>query len=108
MATRKPIVVGPEDGEFLWFGAGLVTFKITSADSGDAFFLLEDRLERGKTTPLHVHPTHDETLCLVEGELLVEVDGVRHVATAGSVGFVPRGTPHAFLVTSATARLLAM
>jgi mannose-6-phosphate isomerase-like protein (cupin superfamily) len=30
---------------------------------------------RGKTTPLHIHENEDETLYVLEGEILVHIDG---------------------------------
>lgn len=107
MSNAIPLVLEPHAGEFIWFGAGLFTFKVTSEQSGGAFLLSEDTMSRGKTTPLHVHPVHDETIYLLDGELIVHMDGVEYIARAGSVAAIPRGTPHAFLVTSASARVIA-
>ena len=107
MSSAIPLVLEPHAGEFIWFGAGLLTFKVTSEQSGGVFILSEDAMSRGKTTPLHVHPVHDETIYVIDGELLVHLDGVEYVAGPGSVAAIPRGTPHAFLVTSASARVIA-
>jgi quercetin dioxygenase-like cupin family protein len=100
------MVLEREAGEFIWFGAGLFTFKVTSEQSGGVFILSEDTMGRGKTTPLHVHPVHDEAIYVVDGEILVHLNGVEHVARTGSVASIPRGTPHAFLVTSASATVI--
>lgn len=43
---------------------------------------------------------------MLEGELLVHIDGTEQGALKGGVLVVPRGTPHAFVVTSQTARIL--
>ena len=45
---------------------------------------------------------------MLEGELLVDVEGERHTVRGGGVFVAPRGVPHAFMVTSETAHLLAM
>jgi len=45
---------------------------------------------------------------VIEGELLVHCDGENHRLGAGGVGVVPRGVPHALLVTSKIARVLVM
>ena len=50
-------------------------------------------------TPLH-RPREDETFYVLEGELVVHFDGTDHAGRPGSVIFVPRGAPHAVLVTS--------
>jgi quercetin dioxygenase-like cupin family protein len=104
----EPVVVADGDGELLWFGGGTVTIKVTTAQSGGAFFLLEDVAPRGKTTPLHMHPDDDETFYVLEGELLVHVDGTNHTVGVGGVAMAPRGSAHAFLVTSEQARFLVV
>jgi quercetin dioxygenase-like cupin family protein len=104
--TPVPVVASGDSGEQLWFGGGLVTFKITSKQSGGAFAVIEDVMPRGKTTPLHLHETFDETIYVVEGELLVHIDGIDHTVGAGAVAAITRGTPHALLVISETARIL--
>jgi len=106
MSDRTAVLVDAAGGEDLWFGGGLVTFKVTSEQSGGAFVLLHDRMPLGKTTPLHVHPTFDETIHVIEGELLVHIDGAEHPVGAGATACIPRGVPHALLVTSEEARVL--
>jgi quercetin dioxygenase-like cupin family protein len=96
------------EGERLWFaGGGVLTVKAAADETGGAFFLFEDHVERGKTTPLHVHPHEDELIYVLEGEVLAHVDGDEHRVGERGFFFAPRGVPHAFLVTSETARLLA-
>jgi quercetin dioxygenase-like cupin family protein len=106
MIGTASTVTKQEEGENLWFGGGLVTLKVTSNQSGGALCLFEHAASRGKTTPLHMHPDSDETAYVLEGELLIHIDGMEHTAGPGAVVFVPRGTPHAFLVTSEQARSL--
>jgi quercetin dioxygenase-like cupin family protein len=109
MAARQvvPIVRVAGAGERLWFyGGGLHIWKATSADTGGAFLLFEDAMSRGKTTPLHTHPHVDETLYILEGEILLHIDGEEQRLGSGGVAMAPRGVPHAFLVTSETARIL--
>lgn len=109
MSTAIPIIRQDGDGEQMWFaGGGVFTWKATSAETGGAFTLIEDRLQRGKVTPLHAHPHMDETVYVLEGELLVHSDGEEYPVGAGGLYFAPRGLPHAFMVTSETARILAL
>lgn len=109
MSTAIPIIRQDGDGEQMWFaGGGVFTWKATSAETGGAFTLIDDRMQRGKVTPLHAHPQMDETLYVLEGELLVHSDGEEHRVGAGGLYFAPRGLPHAFMVTSETARILAL
>jgi quercetin dioxygenase-like cupin family protein len=109
MTMATSVIRQNGEGEQLWFaGGGLFTMKATSAETGGTFALFEDREVLGKPTPLHVHPGDDEVLYVLEGEVLVHVDGQEHRVGEGGVFVAPRGVPHAFLVTSETARLLCL
>jgi hypothetical protein len=65
-------------------------------------------MEQGKMTPLHVHPDSDETMYLLEGEILMHLDGRQERVAAGGVVMAPRGLPHAFMVLSPVARMLCL
>src|SRR5262245_34080284 len=109
MATRAPIIWAAGDGDKQsFFGGGLHTWKLLAEDTGGAFFLFEDVMVRGKTTPLHRHPEADEMVYVLDGEIVVHVDGKETRVGAGGMSFVPRGLPHALLVVSETARLLGL
>jgi quercetin dioxygenase-like cupin family protein len=102
-----PIVRVEGEGEKLWFyGGGVHTWLATSSETGGAFLLFDDVMTRGKTTPLHSHPEVDETLYMLEGEILLSVDGRQQAVGSGGFAMIPRGLPHAFLVTSERARIL--
>jgi quercetin dioxygenase-like cupin family protein len=109
MSSAVPIIRQAGDGEQMWFaGGGTFTWKATAAETGGAFLMFEDRMERGKTTPLHLHPNEDEAIYVLEGELLVDVEGEQHRVGAGGLFVAPRGVPHAFMVTSETAYVLSL
>ena len=109
MNALTPIVRAEGEGLRRWFhGGGTLTWKVTNEESGGAFFLFEDEMTEGKLTPLHRHPGADETVIVLEGEIISHIDGVEHKVSAGGITFVPRGVPHAFTVRSATARLLSL
>jgi quercetin dioxygenase-like cupin family protein len=106
--TVTPVIRRAGEGVRRWFyGGGIHTWKITEAESGGAFFLLEDELTQGKMTPWHCHPDSDELGYLLEGEVDVNINGEERRVTAGGMWMTPRGVPHAFIVVSPTARLLA-
>ena len=108
--TPTPIVRAAEDGERRWFaGGGVHTWKATAAETGGSFLLFEDRLDQGKVTPLHLHPDSDETFVVLEGEILVHIDGAEQVVAAGGIAVAHRGVPHAFkVVGSDGARILCL
>ena len=106
---NKAIIREREDGERLWFaGGGVWTMKATGAETDGALLMFEDRVAKGKTTPLHTHPYEDEAIYVLEGELLVHADGEERRVGPGGLFVAPRGLPHAFLVTSETAHLLCV
>ena len=106
---NAPIIRDAGEGEKRSFlGGGLHTWKLTTDDTGGAFFMFEDVMARAKTTPLHRHPEADETVYVLEGEIVVNIDGQERRVTAGGMTFTPKGVPHAFIVVSDSARLLTM
>ena len=108
--ARRSLIRGAEDGERRWFfGGGLHIWKATADDTDGAFILFEDRMDHGKVTPLHLHPESDETMIVLEGEILMHHDGAEHTVGVGGVASAPRGVPHAFKVSGADgARLLCL
>ncbi len=97
------------DAKQRWFyGGGVHTWLATAADTGGAFLLFEDAMEKGKRTPLHTHPGTEETMYVLEGEILMHMNGNEQTIGAGGVILAPRDVPHAFLVTSASAAVLTL
>jgi quercetin dioxygenase-like cupin family protein len=108
-ATTAPFVRQAGEGDRRWFfGGAVLTWKASAAETGGAFLLWEAWMEQGKVTPLHTHPDSDETFYVLDGEILVHLDGVEHTVGTGGVMVAPRGVPHAFKVLSATARMLSL
>ena len=104
-----PIVRKPGEGERYWFyGGGVHVWKATDEQTDGALFVFEDELAKGKTTPYHLHADATECVYVLSGELLVNIDGTEHVVEAGGFTLTPPGTPHAFIVTSESARVLAL
>ncbi len=81
--------------------------KVAAADSGGqlAFFHLLAPPMSGP--PRHVHSREDELFYVLEGQLVFELDGVRHTVEAGGTVYLQRGVVHAYQnFTAADARLL--
>ena len=107
--TTGTIIRGEREGERLWFtGGGLWTMKATAEETDGAFILVEDRMSLGKMTPLHTHPNQDETLIVLEGEILLYAEGREHRVGPRGIAVAPRGVPHAFMVTSESALMLTL
>lgn len=68
--------------------------KVGRAQTGGAFEVVE---LGGPGSPLpHVHRDHDECFYIIEGIFTFTVGAEEVEASADSVVFVPRGTPHVF------------
>lgn len=104
----RAIIRQSGEGERMWFaGGGVFTWKATAAETDGALIAIEDHMVRGKTTPLHLHPHEDEAIYVLDGELLVHVDGEDRPVGRGGLFVAPRGVPHAFMVTSETAHVFS-
>ena len=107
MTSLVPIVRNAGEGDKRSFaGGGLHLWKLLAEETGGAFFVFEDTMVRDKTTPLHLHPEAHELTYVIDGEIELEVDGVRERVRSGGMSFVPKGVAHAFIVVSAEARLI--
>lgn len=106
MPQTDALVRNQDDAELRWFaGGGVHRWLATSDDTAGSFMLFEDSMEGGKATPLHTHPTA-ESMYVLEGSVLLQMDGVDYPLGVGSFATAPPGVPHAFMVTSGSARLL--
>ena|SRR5680860_593384 len=91
-ADQSPIIRANGDGDRRWFhGGGVHTWLVRGAEVGGAFMIFEDQMAQGKMTPLHTHPDSDETMYLLEGEILMHMDGVEHRIGVGGTAVAPRG-----------------
>ncbi len=106
--TTTPLVRNTDETERRWFyGGGLHTWLVHENEVGDGFLLFEDTVAPGKSTPLHTHPT-DETFYLLDGCMVLHIDGIEHELRAGGVAVIPRAVPHAFLAHTEGARMLCL
>jgi quercetin dioxygenase-like cupin family protein len=107
-ATLSPLVRRAGEGQKRWFlGGGVWTWKAASVDSGGDLIVVEVELDGGKRTPLHTHPIA-ESLWVLEGQLRYRLDTEDVDLATGDYVLVPRDVPHAFLVKSDHARVLAI
>ncbi len=86
MARETPVV---------WMPGGVRTeIHLTSEDTRGAFCLLVDYPFVGWSLPAHRHLTEAETIHIVEGDFVMELDGERSRLSAGESIHVPRGVIH--------------
>jgi uncharacterized cupin superfamily protein len=65
-------------------------------------FIFETYDPPGTGIPAHVHPAQDEFVSVIEGDVEVELGGVRHRAGA-DIFSLPRGIPHGYRNVGETA-----
>lgn len=95
------------EGEQRWFyGGGIHTWLAKSEETGGAFLINRDAMAGGKVTPLHIHPDTDETLYVLSGEILMNIDGAEQRVGAGGIAVALRGVPHAFKAQEGGASIL--
>ncbi len=68
--------------------------KVSAADTGAAYTLMEDNLKPGFELGLHRHDTHAETFYILEGQIVFYVDGDWHDLGPNTTLHVPPGVPH--------------
>jgi mannose-6-phosphate isomerase-like protein (cupin superfamily) len=95
-------VLGPGDGEAIWFLNGRMTMKATAATTADHYGLIEVEVPPGSAPPLHVHHREDEAFYMLDGRLTVRCGDATFGVTAGSYVFLPRDVPHGFVVEGET------
>lgn len=113
-ANNRIFALGPNDGEAVFVLGDVVTFKITSAESDNAYFLTEiSSPPGGGPSFLHTH-IPQETFWILEGDYEVygqDDDGEKYsiAAPVGSTIHVPGNVPHGFKnVGDTPGRLLAL
>jgi len=106
MSNPGSIIRNSGEGEKRWFfGGGLHTWKATAEDTNGSFLCFEDHFAEGKMTPFHTHPNADEAFYVLEGEIVLHIEGTESIIRPGGFALALRGVPHAFLATS-EARML--
>jgi quercetin dioxygenase-like cupin family protein len=99
-AGTGPAYCGPGDR---------ITFLITGAETGGAFFMAETWVAPGGGPPPHVHSREDESFYVQQGTLALQVGGKALNASTGDFIHIPRGTVHSFKnVGEETAKLLVV
>ncbi|MET8999440.1 quercetin 2,3-dioxygenase [Amycolatopsis sp. NPDC004169] len=105
--STAPFHLPKDGGQALWHLGALVTYKATSADTGEQFWLQEAYGARGYASPFHRHSLEDEGFYVLDGSVSIYVGDDVTLATPGSFLWAPRDIVHAFCVESETAKFLA-
>lgn len=104
--TLAPVIRRAGEGEKRWFfGGGVFTWKLGAAEMDIS--LREVDMVQGKWTPVHTHPV-SESMWVLEGQIRFRILDDEHEIGPGDFVMVPAGVPHAFMVTSPSAKVLAI
>lgn len=77
---------------------GAVSQPMTNGELGAvSLTITEVLLPPGGEIPLHVHPGHEESIIILEGELEAVVGEEHEVVTAGNAVLAPDGVKHALV-----------
>jgi quercetin dioxygenase-like cupin family protein len=99
-------LLGKDEGEAFWLLGMLEIVKISGAETGGEYGLLEVTVRAGEGSPWHVHPDEDEWFYVLQGEFTVYVGERRLLLPAGAFAFGPKGVPHTFIVETDGAKAL--
>lgn len=106
----RPLVLGPDEGltpEPLLVVGETGLAKLRGADCGGQFCLFHFVAPPMTGPPLHVHSREDEWFYVLDGEIVFQLDGVRHTVGPGGFVYSPRNVVHAYQnFTDRDARLL--
>lgn len=89
----QPIAVLPAGGRVLK-SLG-ITHKLTSEQTGGAFYVCEAVFGPESGSPLHIHHYEGELIYVLEGAIDIRLDKEKLYAPAGGIVHLPKNIPHA-------------
>ena len=101
-----PTLARNDEAPAYWFLDILWIVLASDDQTAGQFTVMEQLMPQGSGPGPHVHPNNDEWFYVMEGALDMQVGELRPHATAGQSVYIPRGTVHAFKVTTPTCRVL--
>jgi quercetin dioxygenase-like cupin family protein len=105
-ATTERTTAPTSERRFL----GLPTWiKADRQGTGGHFSLIEQVIPPGFESPWHLHRSEDEAFYVIEGQMVVIMEGSQQLLQPGDFAYGPRGIPHGFrIVGDQPARVLLM
>jgi mannose-6-phosphate isomerase-like protein (cupin superfamily) len=89
----QPVSILPGAGRPLQFLG--VTHKLTSPQTGGAFYVCEAIFGPESGSPLHIHHYEDEVIYVLEGEIEIRLGTDQLHAPVGGLVHLPKKIPHA-------------
>jgi quercetin dioxygenase-like cupin family protein len=94
--------------DHVWCGGVRVVVRVRAEASDGRLGAWESEESLGTALPLHIHTREDEQVMVLTGEVTFHVGDRVHRLVAGDTLSLPRGVPHAHVITSPQARLLTI
>lgn len=100
--------VAPGGGQDYDWSADHTFVKVSAADTGGQYTLMEDNLKANFSLGLHMHRYHAETFYILDGSVDFFIDGDWITSKTGACLHVPPGIEHACLLSDgcSSARML--
>lgn len=89
----RPLAVPAGTGTKLKFLG--VTHKLTSAETGGAYYLCEAVFGPESGSPLHIHHYEHEVIYVLDGQIDIRLDNEKLHVPAGGTVHLPKTIPHA-------------
>lgn len=77
-------------------------------ETGGRLALIQIVVRREHEPPSHLHMREDEVIYVVDGTIVVSIDGARREYRPGDAVYLPRGVEHGYCLRSEEARLLVL
>ena len=90
---QQPIALQPGSGRKL--SSLSVTHKLTSAQTGGAYYLCEAIFGPESGSPLHIHHHETEVIFVLEGAIDIRLDNDKLHVPVGGIIHLPKKIPHA-------------
>ena len=101
-AVAKPVVLRPSNIPARQRGGGAKTIPLVTRRTGSTSFINGITIfEPGAAIQMHKHNC-EESVLMLEGTAVAEINGVEYPVHAGDITFIPAGMPHRFRNTSTT------
>ena len=97
--TKRYSLVLPRGGPNYDWSADHTYVKVSAADTGGHYTLMEDNLKANFSLGLHLHRNHAETFYILDGSVDFYVDGDWMTAVQGTCLHVPPGIEHACIIS---------
>ena len=97
--AKRYLFVPPGGGPSYDWSADHTFVKVSAADTGGHYTLMEDNLKANFRLGLHLHRYHAETFYVLEGSVDFHVDGDWMTSRPGTCLHVPPGIEHACVLS---------